>query len=162
MSNGKRGAGNDAGRKWRPAAVTFPRNPPVLVSPIIIHHFVYKWEIALSYSLSSKRLKLIWNNPPAKAPIKASGTPWCHTLWLLTRHYWYTNQSWLLWWHGVPRQQDLSTEKVFLSEDRANVKQYLIVTGLVKTLKASWTEILYLLPFFPLFRWNGPTRKKKS
>ena len=89
--------GHRACRKLRSADVTFPRNQPALVPPIIIHHFVYKWEIALSCSLSSKRLKLIWNNPPAKAPITASGMPWCHPLWLLTRHYWYTNQSWLLW-----------------------------------------------------------------
>lgn len=48
-----------AWRKLRSADVTFPRNQPVLGSPVIIHHFVYKWEIAFSCSVSSKRLKLI-------------------------------------------------------------------------------------------------------
>lgn len=141
-----RGAGQQCWRKLRSADVTFPRSQPVLVSPIITHHFVYKWEIAFYCSVSSKRLKLIWNNPPAQAPIKAPGTPWCHTLWLLTRRYWYTNQSWLHWWHWVPWRRDLSTEKVFLSEDRADLKQHLTVTGLAKTVQRSKPEMLY--PFF--------------
>lgn len=72
---GREAEGNGAWRKLRSADVTFPRNQAVLVSPLIIHHFVYKWEIAFYSSVSSKRLKLIWNNTAAKAPIKASGRP---------------------------------------------------------------------------------------
>lgn len=103
QQQGNEEQGNSAGRKLRSADVTFPRKQPVLVSPIIIHHFVYKWEIAFSCSASSERLKLIWNNPPAKVPVKAPDTPRCHTLWLLVLpHYWYTNQSWLRWEARVP------------------------------------------------------------
>lgn len=35
-----------AGRKLRSTDVTFPQNQPVFISPVIIHYFVYKWEIA--------------------------------------------------------------------------------------------------------------------
>lgn len=35
-----------AGRRLRSTDVTFPQNHPVFISPVIIHYFVYKWEIA--------------------------------------------------------------------------------------------------------------------